>query len=243
MVKINRSLKLSGLVFIKTIVLVLMVFIINVSLVAIGIAITKPTDGYTVYYSEDGGKTLDEVYTHYYKDGEDLKYNALKNDEHYYKKEIAGKLNDNVKNIIDVISYVCGFLLLIAIFYNEFWREGDKDATDFEFSKKPYNKYKGFKIALLGTSPFILSYIILIISKLFNILPSFSRYFYFINYYMYYIIGILIPNIETKDNGILNILATIIVLIPIPLICAIAYNLGTKHLDIKKSIMYKKEEK
>ena len=226
----------------KTVILICMVWIINLSLISISVSITKPTDGYIVYYSEDGGKTLEEVYTHYHKDGQDKNLAKYENNEKYYKKDITGKLNDGLLTTLNIITTVCSLLLAVANFYHEFWALGDSDQARFELNNRPYNKKRPLIPIFLGYSPFILTYFILLISKLFNVLPSFSVWFYYLNFYAHYIISLLIPNAATTQNSLIGIILSIVVFVPIPAICYTAYIFGTKHIDIKKSLMYKKEK-
>lgn len=238
----KQNLKLCVRIFIKTLVMIAMVAIINVSTIAIAVAVEKPVAGYTVYYSEDGGKTLNEVYTYYYADGEDTKYDNYKDDNHYYKKNIAGKISDGAKNGINIFCAVASILLMLAVFYTDLWAKGDKDATRFELSGAKYKKTQGLIDALLGTSPFILSFLILIAAKIFNVLPFFNKIYFYINYYLFPFLEPLLVKESLNEISFIYILIAGIVLIPIPLICAIAYYLGSKHLNIKNKLMYKKED-
>ena len=173
-----------------------MVWIINISLVAIAVAITKPEDGYTIVYSEDEGKTTSEVYTHYHKDGEDLKYSEYENKENYYKRTISGKLNSTTLAAINIITTISGLLLAIATYFTEFWNMGDIDANNLELRGVKYSKKRPIFIALIGYSPFILSYVLLVAFKLLNLFPNYTRIFYYLNYYAYYFLSLIMPNLN-----------------------------------------------
>ena len=243
MITITKQAKLTAAVFFKTVVLVLMVWIINISLVAIAVAITKPEDGYTIVYSEDEGKTTSEVYTHYHKDGEDLKYSEYENKENYYKRTISGKLNSTTLAAINIITTISGLLLAIATYFTEFWNMGDIDANNLELRGVKYSKKRPIFIALIGYSPFILSYVLLVAFKLLNLFPNYTRIFYYLNYYAYYFLSLIMPNLNLAADNLLSVVLSGVVLIPIPLICFGAYILGTKHIDIKRKLIYKKEDK
>ena len=232
MITITKQAKLTAAVFFKTVVLVLMVWIINISLVAIAVAITKPEDGYT-----------SEVYTHYHKDGEDLKYSEYENKENYYKRTISGKLNSTTLAAINIITTISGLLLAIATYFTEFWNMGDIDANNLELRGVKYSKKRPIFIALIGYSPFILSYVLLVAFKLLNLFPNYTRIFYYLNYYAYYLLSLIMPNLNLAADNLLSVVLSGVVLIPIPLICFGAYILGTKHIDIKRKLIYKKEDK
>ena len=220
-----------------------MVWIINISLVAIAVAITKPEDGYTIVYSEDEGKTTSEVYTHYHKDGEDLKYSEYENKENYYKRTISGKLNSTTSSAINIITTISSLLLAVATYFTEFWNMGDIDANNLELRGVKYSKKRPIFIALIGYSPFILSYVLLVAFKLLNLFPNYTRIFYYLNYYAYYLLSLMMPNLNLAADNLLSVVLSGVVLIPIPLICFGAYILGTKHIDIKRKLIYKKEDK
>lgn len=243
MITISKQAKLAIAVFFKTVVLVAMVWIINISLVAIAVAITKPEDGYTIVYSEDEGTTVSEVYTHYHKDGEDLKYKEYENKENYYKRAIPGKLNETTSTALNVFTTISSLLLAVATYFTEFWNMGDVDANNFELRGVSYNKRTPIFVALAGFAPFILSYVLLVAFKLLNLFPIYTKIFYYLNYYAYYPLSLIMPNLNLASDSLLSVILSGVVLIPIPLICYLAYILGTKHIDIKRKLIYKKEDK
>ena len=243
MIIISKHAKLAVAVFFKTVVLVLMVWIINISMVAIAVAITKPEEGYTIVYSEDEGTTTSEVYTHYHKDGEDPKFKEYENKENYYKRSIPGKLNSTTATALNLFTTISSLLLAVATYFTEFWNLGDVDANNLELRGVTYNKKRPLLIALLGYSPFILSYIVLVSFKLLNLFPNYTKIFYYVNYYAYYILSLIMPNLNLAADSLAGVLLSGLVLIPVPVICYTAYILGTKHIDIKRKLIYKKEDK
>ncbi len=237
----NKDIKLAILTFIKTAVLIIMVLIIHVSLVAIAVAFEKPVAGYTVYESSDGGKTLTEVYTHYNSDGEDTKLAEYQNKPGYYKKEISGKISGSAETFINIFCLTASLLLSIGVFYQTYWDRGDGDATRSEIEQKTVKTRKGLIIALCGTAPMILSYILLVVSKIFNVLPVALKIFTVLNYHLFPVCEWLIGN-NLSAAPIINVILTALVLVPVPLVSAAAYILGTKHEDIKKKVLYKRSE-
>lgn len=229
-------------VFIKTALLAVMVWVINISVVAIAIGWVNPQiEGYNVYYTEDGGETVSEIYeTFDIKDKEIEKY---KDKENYIVVAKPGKISGGVSTALNIFITVSSLLLAVAMYFTEFWNMGDVDANNFELRGVTYNKKRPAIIALIGYSPFILSYILLVVFKVFNLFPAYSKLFYYFNYYAYYIIGLITPNINLASDSLLSVILTGVILIPIPVICYVAYILGTKHIDIKRNIIYKKEKK
>ncbi len=236
----SKIIKAIFTVFIKSVVLSVMVFIINFSLITILVSVTKPSDGYTVYKNENGKQT--EIYTHYYKDGEDTNLEKYKDADGYYKKALSGTLSQNYKNAINLFTGAAAVCLIIAGFYTPFWKMGDSDATKYELNHTPYNKNRVWYIAVIGTSPYILSWVALAVCKIANSGNSYFKFYRIFNYHYYYLIDWLLPENRLTDNSLLEVLALCITLVPVVATSVIAYRLGEKHVDIKKRIVYKKEE-
>ena len=236
----SKNIKAIFTVFIKSVVLAVMVFIINFSLITIFVSVTKPSDGYTVYKNENGKQT--EVYTYYYKDGEDTNLEKYKDADGYYKKDLSGTLSQNYKNAINAFTGVAAVCLIIAGFYTPFWKMGDSDATRYELNKTPYNKNRAWYISIIGTSPYILSWVALAVCKIAGGGNSYFKFYRIFNYHYYYLIDWLLPQNDLTANPLLGVLALCVTLVPVVAVAVIAYRLGEKHVDIKKRIVYKKEE-
>lgn len=238
----KKELKFSGLLFVKTIVLILMVIVIHFSLVTIAVSVTQPREGYVIYHSTDGGETVEEVYTHYYADGEDTRIAQYEGKEGYYQSYIPGKLSSGIQTGIGIFTTVSSLLLMIAMYYNDLWRRGDADATRKELSGVGFRKSQGLIDGAIATIPFALTWVMLVICKLANILPEYIKIYRYCNYHLFYFIDLLLPYNTTAENSLLNVLLCFLLLLPVPLICMGAYILGYKHIDIRRSLIYKKKE-
>ena len=225
-------------VFLKTVLLGIMILIINVSLIALGICITKPKAGYTVYHSTDGGKTKTEVYTYYYKDGKDTQIEKYKNNSEYYKAEIAGGLEQKYLNYVNIATAVCGMVLTVVMFYKNAWILGDKFQTKYELSNEKYDKLFMLKCSVLAGIPYALLYLALIITKLMNKSEGFVKAYRLLNFHFFYYIDLFLKGDKISYFGILALAA---MLLPIPIICYLGFKLGTKHLYLKNNIMYKNQ--
>ncbi|MBQ0111075.1 MAG: hypothetical protein KBS41_04030 [Oscillospiraceae bacterium] len=236
----SKNIKATVTVLIKSVVLAVMVFIINFSLMTILVSATKPSDGYTVYKTENGKQT--EVYTHYYKDGEDKNLEKYKSLDGYSKKALPGTLSQNYKDAINIFTCVAALCLIIAGFYTPFWKMGDDDANKNQLMNAPYNRNRAWYISIIGTSPYILSWLILLVCKIAGIGNSYFQYYRILNYHYYYLIDWFLPNNTFTNNSIIGVLALVITLVPVVAVSVGAYRMGEKHIDIKNRIMYKKKE-
>lgn len=227
--------------FVKTILLTVMVWIINISLVAMAVGwVNPPPESYTVYYSEDDGQTMQEIIT--VKDLEDPEVQQYKDVKNYYIIAKSGKISENVSAALSIVTTIFGLALGVATFYTNFWNMGDIDANNFELRGTKYSKTRPLIIALAGYSPFILSYLLLIVFKIFNVFPLYSKVFYYLNYYAFYFIGLIMPNVNLTNDSLISVIAVGVILLIIPAICYLAYLLGTKHIDVRRKLIYKKEQ-
>jgi len=197
--------------------------------------------GYTILYSDDG-ESFSEVYSHYFKDGEDPKYADYDGKENYYKTSIRSELSDKTNNLIRWGSQLLAFVCFAATIYGVMWKAGDTNVDIVEPNRKEVF-LKGLKIGLLADIPFAASYLVLVITSVFKIFPSYPRIHKILTFYMFAFNDTFIKG---TGNGFeitfWGILLAIVVLIPLPVICTVAYYIGKKHIIFKEKLIYKREE-
>lgn len=236
---------MSGLVLqciIRSAVAGVIAFLIYASVTIIAVGGETKEIGYKILYSEDG-QSYEEVYSHYYSDGDDLKFKEYDGKEKYYKTPIRSELSENSTNIVRWISQVVSLVIWFSMIYGIFWKAGDSNADFAELGNAKLDKFKGIKAGLLADIPVFLAYAVLVISYVFKVLPSYPKIYKILTYFMFGFNDIFIKG---TINGFvitpLSIILSAIVLLPIPLMSSYAYFMGQKHIIIKEKIIYKKEE-
>ena len=221
---------------IRTLVACFIAFMIYVSITVIMVGGSTKEIGYTILYSEDG-ESFSEVYSHYYKNGEDPKYADYDGKENYYKTPIRSELNKGTNIRIRWIAQNLSFICWVAVICGVMWRAGDANVDLAEPSKKEV-LLKGLKVGLLADIPFAASYFVLVVTSVFKILPSYSIIHKILTFYMFAFNDTFIKGQRT----FWGILGACVVLIPLPIICMVAYYMGKRHINFKEKLIYKRED-
>lgn len=226
---------------IRTLVAAFIAFMIYVSITIIMVGAKTKEIGYTILYSEDG-ENFTEIYTHYFEDGEDARYADYDGKELYYKTSVRSTLSDKTNNNIRWISQTFAFILWVSMIYGTVWKAGDTDVSMKEPTKREI-LLKGLKAGLFADIPFAVSYLVLVVTSIFKIFPSFPRVHKIITFYMFAFNDVFIKG---TGNGFeitfWGILGAAITLLPLPIFCTVAYYMGKKHIAIKEKLIYKKED-
>lgn len=241
--KENASIVAKGFFTILMINLLTLILLFSLTTLAVGMG--TETIGH-IAYSVDKEGNVEELYTHYYKDGDDTKLQEYKDKGIEVRTQtFRSTVSEGVSRSLDIIAGVLGFIMLFAFIYNIFWTRGDKDANLATFGHIVLDKYRGIKLGLLITVPFAVSYLVLLIDKIFSLFSSSAYLFIYrlINYNMY-------PIIEVATRGAENaggvpawaFLMLFVTLIPVPAISAFGYYCGIKGISIKEKIVYKKDK-
>ena len=228
---------------IRTVVAALIAFVLYISVTTIFVGAETKEIGYKILHSQDG-QNFDEVYSHYYADGEDTRFKDYDGKEEYYKTPIRSQLSSKFTNIARWSSQSLAFILWCATVYSILWKVGDADGNMTELGDKPRDKFKGLKIGLLADLPIAVLYILLIITSVLKIFPSYPRIYKILTYFMFAFNDTFI---KATGNGFATtfwgVFLSAIVLLPLPIVSAYAYFMGQKHIIIKEKIIYKKEDK
>ena len=241
--KQGASIVSKGIVTVLMINLLTLILLFSLTTLAIGMG--TETIGY-VAYSVDEEENVEELYTHYYKDGDDTKLKEYEDKGIEVKTQtFRSTVSKGISYTLDIVAGVLGFIMLFAFVYNLFWTRGDKDANLATYGHIALDKYRGVKLGLLITLPFAFSYLLLVVDKIFSLFSSSLYLFIYriVNYNMY-------PIIEFATRGAENaqgvptwaLLLLLVTLIPIPAISALGYYCGIKGISIKDKIVYKKDK-
>ena len=234
---ILKSLKLYG----KCIVGSIMCFILVITLNVIETSFFTDVVGYRAFGAIEGQEQV-ELYTHYFKDGDDTKKQEYI-DEGYSISEIDIRSNINKKTALiwNIVSQIFLIFMMGVFVYNELWNLGFKDTNAVRIGQKKENKFKGLQIGLIASVPSIILLTVLVIGKR-TFAKSISIALYgFLNPHLY-------EAIITVTNGggyissleVWQIVVFYALLLIIPLIAYIAYILGYKSILVSEKLIYKK---
>ncbi len=238
---LKTGLKLWG----KTIIVCIMCFFIVISMNTISTAFFSENIGYTAYGTTSENSEYEELYTHYYDDGED-KLQKEYEDKGYTvtQSQIRSDYSTGGKIFFYGLTQIMCIILLITFIHATVWEMGVKDNNMVRTGHKKEDKLKGFKFGLVSIIPFVIFWIVAVILKNGawkemppSILNLTSSQFYT---FIQFIIG------KAKNLGELSVVKYILILalqLIIPLISGISYYLGYKDISIGEKIMYKKKDK
>lgn len=223
-------------------VAVIMCFIVFASMFFICNYIFTNNIGYDVYvYNEDKQEFVKE-YTHYYADSAvDEKLEELEKKEAVYRKlDVRSELVGFGYYATVVITQVFSLIILFSVVYVDMWKIGDRERNLSDFGHIVPDEYKGYKIGLFASIPFILMYLSLLLCKA-GVLPgSFYSVYRVCNSHVFMLLTAILGAEPTLDGASwLGVIASSLFLVIIPIMCQIGYYFGAKGILIKEKLIYK----
>lgn len=229
----------------RTVVSLLITFIIFGSITFIAVGMTVSPEGYRVLYSEDE-VNFETVYEYRYtgsepKDWVDEKLNEYMDKEGYYKETIPGQLSSTAKLVVSWISQIFSVVTFGAFIYIVNWNAGNAAADKNELGGAAIDKNRGFKAGLLSVIPFAATYLLLVIEKLTGLIPFAVTLFEIANFNCFALVQMMITG-GADTISYLELVCLAAVLLPLPLIAGVAYRLGVRHIIIKEKIVYQNDK-
>lgn len=239
----KEILKGGGKLFLKIAVTNFMCIFLVLSFSVISTAAFTENIGYIAYGTVDESAESEELYTYYYKDGDDTK--KAEYEEKGYTistASIRSELSKSGRIFFLVISQIFTFSLLCGFIYPNFWHSGTNDSNLVKFKHKNEDKLIGFKTGAIATIPNYLLLIYLIIAK-FAALPSFSLTIYkFLNSSVYSFIEIILGGaFSVSELSLWRFILLFLLPLVIPAIAGVSYILGYKNISIGEKLVYKKK--
>lgn len=137
---------------------------------------------------------------------------------------------------------VACIIVLVSFVYPVCHTAGDLDAPLVSTGHKKYNPYKGLYAGIIATIPMILSSVVLIVSKCFNVFDKFVTYYKMINSVFFpFLYSILPVDYTISELPLSTILISCSIQIVIPIICYLSYYLGLKRFSFQEKLFYKKK--
>ncbi len=187
----------------------------------------------------------EDLYTYYFKDGEDTKKSDYINQGYTVVEYPIYKGISSLARFfcLIIIQLLCGFLFL-GFVYVEMWPLGYKDG----FAKNP-NKYQkdklmGFKVGLLASIPNVLLLSLLTLFKN-SFTGGFSVGTYkLMNSTLYSIIDVISNGVVPFESlKFVQILLLFCVVLILPLASQFWYYIGRRGIILSKKLMYKNKQK
>lgn len=238
------------------IVAVLISFFLSASINVMCTALFTQKIGYDAYvYPEEGEEYIDKwtyIFTDPDGDGNDngtdekkQKYEAENKDYiiRTYAKE--SELSGMGKGLFLIVSQALSLILVISFASSGVYKQGFRDANLVKTGHMSYDKFKGFKIGLIGNIPFFVLFALLIVFAL-GVAPNFLMSWYaHLNSFFYSIIYLISGSndgITACELNALQYVLLFLVQLLVPVICGTAYILGYKGINLREKVVYRKGE-
>lgn len=237
---IKKSLRVFFLLFIANIMSFFLVISFNV-ITTVGFT---EEIGYTAFGTMNKDDKPEELYKHYYKDGEDTK---LKEYEEKGYTITTPALRSTLSKTEDIVSKTIAGVICIAmaicVIYTEIWKYGDKERTSVKYKNQKEQLGKGFLVGIIASIPAIILLFVLTVLKsgFAKTLPLLT--YAMLNTYLYDFIYLIANGAKFfGDFNLLQILLILLLLTIIPIACGISYILGYKGISISEKIVYKNKK-
>lgn len=224
-----------------TICAILAFFIyLSVSVITVG----SFTD--VIGYEARDSKTGETLYVYHYEDGEDTKAQEYKDKGiEIATLAIRNELAGTPKFFTVFISQLLALLMVVAFTHKRLWALGDSDANLVNFEHIKANKLRGLYIGLLAIIPNVISWLVVVASKLGIITDKVIYVFRLINYQLFSFINLLFgeTTISTGDITWGAIILCLLIFTVLPIICFASYLLGFNRIRISEKLIYRKNDR
>ncbi len=139
---------------------------------------------------------------------------------------------------MNLILFVLMIPLYVVLIYNPIWTEGDRNRNMIQFGHIQYDKWKGLKVGLLMAIPYLLTNLMLTLSK-FGVLPNLFWLYKILNAHLWPLLNILDPTALAADMTILGLVICWLTSFYPTIIAVVAYFLGYKGIMVMEKLIYK----
>ena len=149
----------------------------------------------------------------------------------------------NSGKIIRMLLQLICFVAVIGFIYPVAYKFGDAESPLVQGGHRNKNHFKGLIGGLIASSPFILSGLYLLISKIFELNNNFVSYYKMLNsQYFSYLYSIMPVDHTLAELSFGAIVCALIPLIFIPLVAMFGYILGYYRFSFYEKLFFKKKE-
>ena len=192
--------------------------------------------------NEKGEEESKELYTYYFKDGEDTERAAYEAQGYEISEYRLKELSQKGVNISTTVSQIFCILLLATFIYPTVWQIGIKDGNLVKFKHQEVDTLKGLKIGLFTIVPALLFLIFLFAAQ--GITSKIPLALYkLVNSSFYGLIELADgKGVTFGDLSVLNFVFMLVIQFIIPVITHISYILGYKNISIGEKLVFKKNK-
>ena len=150
-----------------------------------------------------------------------------------------------VRIAVDILSSICMLLILAAFPYSIVWSKGDRDKNSVNFGHMQEDKLRGLKVGLISAVPAGIAYVVLLVSKIFDVLPGYVFLYRLGNVPFLPFLNAIIPDTVKTTAQVPwgSIAAMLVCVIFVPAICCLAYFLGYKQISLTEKFIYTNPDK
>ena len=239
----SETLKSALSVFGKSILSWIIVMMISMSLSVIFTAWGTEPNGYNIY-DKDGQLVshVDMIDASETEGGAAEDSITLEEGQTY--SETRSDPSPALQFLQNLLQAVMALILLCTLPFSDLWTRGDKDRNLVDFGHMKADPLRGLRIGLLASVPAGVSYLLLVLARC-GLLPAHYMSVYRVMHIpVIFWIRWFVPTAFTAaDLSVGQLLALLPGLLPIPLVCALAYWIGYKRLPIVEKLMYRKKKK
>lgn len=270
----KENFKMGLQVFLRTILSAILSFFVYMSLTMLGSGLSTHEIGYEIYERNSSGEMI-SIRTHLYENdssapaptqapvGPDAAPGANTTaagdssettttqtavetlPTNQQRVAIRSEEPMGVRIAVDVIASICMLLILAAFPYSIVWSRGDRDKNSVNFGHMQEDKLRGLKVGLISAIPAGIAYIVLIVSKIFDVLPTYVFFYRLGNVPFLPLLNAIIPD-TVKTTAQLpwgSILGMLVCVVYVPAVCCLAYFLGYKQISLSEKFIYTNPEK
>lgn len=222
-----------------TIFSLVMCFFIYMSITFIFTAVGTHVIGYTTYEVQENGETA-AVSSYEFKEGEEK--TVPKSTETQTFVSDYSKMSSGAVVFENIVSQAFMAVVFMILIYYNIGTIGKRDGDDFRYNKKPIDMNRGLKIGLVAAIPSFIFYLVLVVSKFvsYNIFGIYK----IINITFMPIINLICGGkTDINDISLPAIFALIVIVLILPVICAVSYRIGYNDEAILNKILYKQKKK
>lgn len=230
-------------VFLKFLICLLLAVMTFFSFVFIFSQTATEKLGYQVFIYNDTAESYEFSYDYFYSEGSDERLKEIVADGIEYEQvTIRSEFKGTPYYITMFVAQIFVLAAFIAMVYGTMYRKGDSDKNKVLFKRMKPDVWFGFKSGMFTGGLLFLVYIGLILSKLGVISDNFLGIFSVANYYIYFIVKLIIGDATlTSQLGWLGIILCGLTVLVVPFACQLFYYIGYKQIRLLDKFVYKKK--
>lgn len=224
----------------KFIIAIIMCIFIIVSLSMVVTVVATENVGYIAYGTSSDSTEKEQLYEHYYENGEDELYDSYTEEGYTISKTyLRSNINEGAETVYLVLTQVFSTLILLTFVYPIFWEYGAKHKQAEKSGRGKMSLSFPVASGFVAISPYILITLILYFA-----VPTFPlaayKLLYSFNYaFNCWIFGSAVTFAELNIGQLLLCFAPFLI---VPVASLVSYVLGYKNILIFENMVYKKKK-